>query len=790
MVLENPMFRIAWKNFRRRRIRSVITILSVILAIACFVVIVSVEDTISAQITSFHSGRQPFPFFGDFLVVEANKWVRSGIRLGRVPLELVEDLKADDRVDVVAVRIGTPDDNGEQLLLRKFGERFTIQHPSISNMPVTDYPGFINLIGIDPEAEAKIRSPRVNQTTGIPYWDPLENLNRSIIRGKDRLLEVTGGLEEKVTHGFNAELSFMVIPSEPEGEFGLRVYGEAGAPLKSMDIEEFKITDDSFTQIPNLKYREYRQYNLEVKVKEYDEETEEVTLQYRLWFSYSPEVSGQKIELVIDNGEYLDQEEWKQDDYNDIPVYPAIIGVEIANDLRIGEVGPDDGDLILLSRGTEGGLGGAVVRDSFLRVVGVFASPRKKDNKNIYVHYRAAKEIISFPKEVVQEAVVQVNFPDDDNIARVKNTAELAENVASKADMNTEIPKMVVTTEGGKRIVAAQVKTTELAHMQSVLITLAVAVIVVMNATVLSIYERVREVGIMGAMGAEVWHIMDMYIFELLIIGLIGGIGGYLTGLLLSAGTQFISFIPDIALKINPLWIMASVSIGTFVSVAAGVFPARLAGSLEPRKAIAGEWAISPNEGRVFGSISRMVKSSYYASMAARNLGKRKLRSLLTSLGITVGIGMLVNLLVISAFQRQLSPGYDIASYQLQVVVFAIVVGALGITNAMLTSVLERTKEIGIMVAVGATPGEVMKVFLSEAGIIGALGGMLGCILGTVTSLAFFFTRQGLTLPMPTMVLGWISGIGLAVLVAVIAGIYPSRRAAQMEPVEAFMYEW
>ena len=94
------------------------------------------------------------------------------------------------------------------------------------------------------------------------------------------------------------------------------------------------------------------------------------------------------------------------------------------------------------------------------------------------------------------------------------------------------------------------------------------------------------------------------------------------------------------------------------------------------------------------------------------------------------------------------------------------------------------------MVAVGATPGEVMKVFLSEAGIIGAIGGILGCALGTATSLAFLAGRKGLDLPLEALVLGWIAGVLLAVAVAVVAGIYPSRRAARMEPVEAFKYEW
>ena len=169
MVLENPMFRIAWKNFRRRRIRSVITILSIMLAIACFVVIVSVEDTISAQITSFYSGRQGFPFFGDFIVVEANRWVRAGLRLGRTPGTLVEELRQDELVDTVAVRIGTPDQDGEQLLLKKlFGDPIQVFH-TLSGQPQTEFTGFPNLIGIDPVAESRIRTPRINQTTGLPY---------------------------------------------------------------------------------------------------------------------------------------------------------------------------------------------------------------------------------------------------------------------------------------------------------------------------------------------------------------------------------------------------------------------------------------------------------------------------------------------------------------------------------------------------------------------------------------------------------------------------------------------
>jgi len=789
MVLENPMFRIAWKNFRRRRIRSVITILSIMLAIACFVVIVSVEETISAQITSFYSGRQAFPFFGDFLVVEANRWVRTGLRPGRVPVSLVEELKNDELVDVVAVRVGTPDWNGEQLQLKKlFGDKITVFH-SLKGTQQTTFDGFPNLVGIDPVAESKIRTPRINQTTGVPYWDRWQDLNNSMVRGKDTTVELTGTLEE--SGELNGELSYVLEGTEQDGVFNFQVFGFGvdGRPSTNANLGEM-------TQMPGIGYETdlgtTRNYTMEFTITDFDPSSGEYSMEYMLWFGYTFDVEGRKRQIDITSGQYLDPERWRLDDDDGIPVYPAIIGADLAEDsgMQISSIGYEDGDLILIPRGTEGSSGGAIAEDVYLKIIGIFVSSQRRDNSNIYVDYRAANEMLLLPTDTVQEAIVTVKFEGDENTQRVERTAQLAESVASQRDMNTKIPRLSVGEEGGRVIVAEQVKTSELAHLQSVLITLVVAVIVVMNATVLSIYERVREVGIMGAMGSEVWHIMDMYVFELMIIGLIGGIGGYMIGTLIALTTSLIPQIPNIALKLNPLWIMTAVSMGTLVSVAAGVFPARLAGSLEPIKAIAGEWAISPTEGFVFGTISRMVKSSYYSAMAARNLGKRKLRSILTSLGITVGIAMLVNLLVISAYQRQLTPGYSIEAYQLQVVIFAILVGALGITNAMLTSVLERTKEIGIMVAVGATPGEVMKVFLSEAGIIGIIGGVLGCILGTFTSIAVFAGRSGLNLPIGSIAVGWVAGILLAVAVAVIAGIYPSRRAAKMEPVEAFMYEW
>lgn len=118
----------------------------------------------------------------------------------------------------------------------------------------------------------------------------------------------------------------------------------------------------------------------------------------------------------------------------------------------------------------------------------------------------------------------------------------------------------------------------------------------------------------------------------------------------------------------------------------------------------------------------------------------------------------------------------------------AIVVGGIGITNTMYTSVRERTREIGIMKAIGATNGAIMSVFLFEASIIGFGGGIGGTVLGLGTALIvqaygqvhplFYFTASF----SPWIV---IFGLGFSFIVGCLAGIFPARRAAKLRPIEA-----
>lgn len=112
----------------------------------------------------------------------------------------------------------------------------------------------------------------------------------------------------------------------------------------------------------------------------------------------------------------------------------------------------------------------------------------------------------------------------------------------------------------------------------------------------------------------------------------------------------------------------------------------------------------------------------------------------------------------------------------------SLVVGGIGIMNIMLVSVTERTREIGIRMAIGARPGDVMTQFLIEAIMLSVLGGVVGILLGIAGAVGYAVFAQSNFVLSPVAVL---LAFGFAGFVGVIFGFYPARRAARMDPIEA-----
>lgn len=122
----------------------------------------------------------------------------------------------------------------------------------------------------------------------------------------------------------------------------------------------------------------------------------------------------------------------------------------------------------------------------------------------------------------------------------------------------------------------------------------------------------------------------------------------------------------------------------------------------------------------------------------------------------------------------------------------ALVVGGVGIMNIMLVSVTERTREIGLRKALGATNSDIQRQFLLESVLLTGSGGVIGTLLAfSLAALVTFIVRTkfGLDWPFAFPLLGVLLGVGVATLIGLIFGIYPARRASRLDPIEALRYE-
>jgi putative ABC transport system permease protein len=116
----------------------------------------------------------------------------------------------------------------------------------------------------------------------------------------------------------------------------------------------------------------------------------------------------------------------------------------------------------------------------------------------------------------------------------------------------------------------------------------------------------------------------------------------------------------------------------------------------------------------------------------------------------------------------------------------ALMIGGIGVMNIMLVSVTERTKEIGLRKAVGATRSDILWQFLIEAVVLTGIGGLLGLAVGELASI--LMNKYS---PLPAFVPAWAIGVGIGVSAAVgiVFGLWPAWKAARLDPIESLRYE-
>ena len=116
----------------------------------------------------------------------------------------------------------------------------------------------------------------------------------------------------------------------------------------------------------------------------------------------------------------------------------------------------------------------------------------------------------------------------------------------------------------------------------------------------------------------------------------------------------------------------------------------------------------------------------------------------------------------------------------------SLLVGGIGIMNIMLANIMERTKEIGVRRAIGATQRDVLNQFIYEAMVISIVGGLIGIIIGFLLTSMITGYAEWRTIITPFSV---ILAFFVSVAVGLVFGIYPAKKAAEKDPIESLRYE-
>ena len=143
--------------------------------------------------------------------------------------------------------------------------------------------------------------------------------------------------------------------------------------------------------------------------------------------------------------------------------------------------------------------------------------------------------------------------------------------------------------------------------------------------------------------------------------------------------------------------------------------------------------------------------------------------------------------ITIQSFSQAINSIFDYIKYILAgIAAVSLVVGGIGIMNVMMLTVKERTKEIGLMKAIGATTGNVRLLFLAESSMLGIVSGVIGLVLAFIIAA---IVGNLIGMDMPVSLNNILIGIGFGFLTTTIAGVYPANQAAKLDPIDALRTE-
>ncbi|MDO8339169.1 MAG: ABC transporter permease [Candidatus Burarchaeum sp.] len=193
----------------------------------------------------------------------------------------------------------------------------------------------------------------------------------------------------------------------------------------------------------------------------------------------------------------------------------------------------------------------------------------------------------------------------------------------------------------------------------------------------------------------------------------------------------------------------------------------RLLGDTVGAREVSAIWAKAA-EGQSTGQVAKALEQRL---MAKRKVKPDKLDFSITTIeSIQQQVGMITGLL--TAFLGGIAA-------------ISLIVGAVGVANTMFMSVMERTREIGVLKAIGARRNTIMEIFILESSIIGAIGGFIGLALALLISVIINAFGAPSKISPQLALFGFL----FAVIIGAVSGFFPARRAARLQAVEALRYE-
>lgn len=307
-------------------------------------------------------------------------------------------------------------------------------------------------------------------------------------------------------------------------------------------------------------------------------------------------------------------------------------------------------------------------------------------------------------------------------------------------------------------------------------VMLVACLLFLFNAQYVSVQGRLPEFGILRALGWRRSALFTLVLGEALVLGVLSGA----LGTLIAGG---MGWVLGLAASVKRLALLVPLGSGVFVLGA--LLPAWRAARIPPSPLTqAGETVA---ERRVPGGASVW-------GYAMRGVWRRPARTLATLAGLVLAAGLLVLLKLAQAGLDGVLYGTllgawistQVQAYHLTMGAVALLAAALGVTEVMLLNVIQRRREIGLLIALGWRRGELRRLFLVESGLLGLSGGGLGTALAVLVYRLAYGT-------LPPEAATWVQVVGLGfllpLLAAVLATLYPVHRAVRLLPLEALRGE-